>query len=472
MDEELTCSNISPSGLISSTSTGTNEKKKKKNEQFPYGNFSRYYGFRNEGLDHDPRLDLLPKEWFNKKRILDVGCNAGHLTLEIAKQFNPSWILGIDIDDHLVGVARKNIRHYFGEGHELIGKFPSSIKDYNVWFYRENYVLEIDEYLEKVQPEFDVVLALSITKWVHLNWGDEGIKRFFRRIWKHLNQGLLLFFNLRIGYGLGGRLLLELQDWSKYYKSARASPKLFETYRDLKFKPDQFKNYLVNFLGFVECQELGIPEGVTKGFKRSILVFQKVNLNTRKRKLSDDKKIESLCPMKRLITDYGKENVNAQIITLLIFLNKTQEIEAKAVKFIPASEKITLTLETRPGTRVADHTVRRVELTAEFERLLVGVDYPPTCQGYINEAVFYIRAGKGATASDKCWHAAQLQIRNFMIGFNLYFFSHSAANKIVWWMRFNCFGKNKTGKRRSEEIKTLWSNLNIYLYVETLTYKS
>ncbi|KAF7632592.1 Bin3-type SAM domain-containing protein, partial [Meloidogyne graminicola] len=199
------------------------------------------------------RLDLLPKEWFIKKRILDVGCNAGHLTLEIAKQLNPSWILGIDIDDHLVGVARKNIRHYFDcdEGQEFIGKLPALIKDYNVWFSRENYVLESDEYLEMVREEYDVILALSITKWIHLNWGDEGIKRFFKRTWKHLNQG--------------GRLLLELQDFSKYYKRAKTTPDMFETYKCIKFKPDQFKDYLINNVGFVECQELGTPKAVTKG---------------------------------------------------------------------------------------------------------------------------------------------------------------------------------------------------------------
>ncbi|CAK5047634.1 unnamed protein product [Meloidogyne enterolobii] len=127
MEEEFCSNTSSPSGLPSSSSTATNslvisEKKEKKNERFRYGNFNRYYGVRTKGFDHDPRLDILPKEWFNKKRILDVGCNAGHLTLEIAKELKPSWILGIDIDDHLIGVARKNIRHYFecndGDGQE------------------------------------------------------------------------------------------------------------------------------------------------------------------------------------------------------------------------------------------------------------------------------------------------------------------------------------------------------------------
>lgn len=67
-----------------------------------------------------------------------------------------------------------------------------------------NYVLESDELLETVRPEFDLVLCLSITKWIHLNWGDAGLKRFFKRI----------FYNLRPG----GRLVLEPQAWPSYNK--------------------------------------------------------------------------------------------------------------------------------------------------------------------------------------------------------------------------------------------------------------
>ncbi|VDN33539.1 unnamed protein product [Gongylonema pulchrum] len=64
------------------------------------------------GAECDPRINVLKKEWFEKKTVLDVGCNVGYLTLSIAKKYQPVHIVGIDIDAHLVGVARKNIRHY------------------------------------------------------------------------------------------------------------------------------------------------------------------------------------------------------------------------------------------------------------------------------------------------------------------------------------------------------------------------
>lgn len=65
-----------------------------------------------------------------------------------------------------------------------------------------NYVLDRDELVDAQRPEYDVVLCLSLTKWVHLNWGDEGLKRMFRRIYRHLRPG--------------GILVLEPQPWSSY----------------------------------------------------------------------------------------------------------------------------------------------------------------------------------------------------------------------------------------------------------------
>lgn len=47
--------------------------------------------------------------------MLDIGCNTGQVTSVIARDFHPRLITGIDIDPHLIGVARKNIRHYLDE---------------------------------------------------------------------------------------------------------------------------------------------------------------------------------------------------------------------------------------------------------------------------------------------------------------------------------------------------------------------
>ncbi|KHJ90427.1 cysteine protease domain, YopT-type [Oesophagostomum dentatum] len=248
------------------------------NNRYCYGNFDRYYGTRLDPGQKDSRLSVLKKEWFEKKSILDIGCNVGFLTLSIAKDFGPRRILGIDIDDHLIGVARKNIRHYCDQDIEFIGKFPASfctnfgpISNHslsfstkfpdNVWFRKENYVLENDELLETVQEEFDVILALSITKWIHLNYGDDGLRRFFRRAYNQLLPG--------------GRFIVEPQPFASYRKRAKMTERLRTNYAAIEFKPEDFEMYLLETVGFESVEHLGAPCAKSKGFERPIDVYLK-----------------------------------------------------------------------------------------------------------------------------------------------------------------------------------------------------
>ncbi len=59
-----------------------------------------------------------------------------------------------------------------------------------VRFLCDNYVFESDDLLEVAQPEFDTILCLSTTKWIHLNFGDDGIKRAFKRMFAQLRPGI------------------------------------------------------------------------------------------------------------------------------------------------------------------------------------------------------------------------------------------------------------------------------------------
>lgn len=60
-----------------------------------------------------------------------------------------------------------------------------------------------------------MILALSITKWIHLNWGDDGLKRFFKRVYKNLRRG--------------GHFILEAQAFETYNKRSRINVKIFLT---------------------------------------------------------------------------------------------------------------------------------------------------------------------------------------------------------------------------------------------------
>lgn len=87
----------------------------KEKSRFQYGNYCRYYGYRNPCRSDDPRLRVLRPEWFRGKNVLDIGCNVGHLTLTVAQNMGPSLIVGVDIDSSLIRAARQNIRHYLSE---------------------------------------------------------------------------------------------------------------------------------------------------------------------------------------------------------------------------------------------------------------------------------------------------------------------------------------------------------------------
>ncbi|PAV77975.1 hypothetical protein WR25_04281 [Diploscapter pachys] len=233
------------------------DKKEQFNQRYCYGNFDKYYGTRLVKGEKDPRLEVLQKDWFYRKSILDIG---------------------IDIDSHLVGVARKNIRHYCDANTEFAGNFPASFSSHfgpvsttslsfstkfpdNVWFRKENYVLENETLLDMVEPEFEVIMALSITKWIHLNFGDDGMRLFFKRAFKQLLPG--------------GRFVLEAQHFGTYKKRARMTETTKKNYFSIEFKPDDFEMYLLEEIGFERVEHLGVPQAKSKGFERCIDVYVK-----------------------------------------------------------------------------------------------------------------------------------------------------------------------------------------------------
>lgn len=255
----------------SATTSATAAKTCRRNV-FQYGNYNRYYGYRNP-TEADPRLRMLKCHWLADLDVLDIGCNVGHVTLAVARDYAPRRCIGIDIDPSLIKMARKNVRRYqrstefpssmsslYGQLAPL-GRLTSSQYPGNVSFLHANFVLATDAQLETVRPEFDFIFCLSITKWVHLNFGDAGLRRFFRRAFLCLRPG--------------GRMLLEAQPWPSYVKKKKITPVIWENFQKIRLRPDSFPDLLLNEIGFHHYEPLGRPHHNNKGFNRQLQLYIK-----------------------------------------------------------------------------------------------------------------------------------------------------------------------------------------------------
>jgi 2-polyprenyl-3-methyl-5-hydroxy-6-metoxy-1,4-benzoquinol methylase len=79
-------------GVTSKNAEPESAKAEKQNHRIMHGNFEHYYGCRkvdgtfkpvsySEPFDY--RLHYIPKDAFEQKRVLDIGCNSGEVTIEI-----------------------------------------------------------------------------------------------------------------------------------------------------------------------------------------------------------------------------------------------------------------------------------------------------------------------------------------------------------------------------------------------------
>ncbi|GFV18191.1 7SK snRNA methylphosphate capping enzyme [Trichonephila clavipes] len=108
---------------------------------------------------------------------------------------------------------------------------------------------------------FDTILCLSVTKWVHLNWGDIGIKRLFHRTHKLLRPG--------------GSFILEAQTFQSYARKKKIAEELFRNYNRIELFPEMFNEFLLKEVGFETCQLIDTPAHSSLGFSRPIYLFTK-----------------------------------------------------------------------------------------------------------------------------------------------------------------------------------------------------
>ncbi|KAI9095465.1 Bicoid-interacting protein 3-domain-containing protein, partial [Phlyctochytrium arcticum] len=247
------------------------------------GNYQHYYSKRvGPHARVDPRLALFDPAWFREKKVLDVGCNAGFLTICVGQFMGPRIIEGVDIDIGLVRKARGQLVHRGsiareegadldeveggGDAMDVVAEtqgpdldsydyFPESA----IYSYSEiplihhptasatpdtqpspsfpsNVTFRCGDWLHEPNPSssdqiYDTLLALSVNKWIHLNHGDAGLKLFFRKSLNSLKKG--------------GIFILEVQPFTSYRKRGlNLTEEMSNHYRQIKLKPEGFKVYL------------------------------------------------------------------------------------------------------------------------------------------------------------------------------------------------------------------------------------
>ncbi|EFC49482.1 predicted protein [Naegleria gruberi] len=131
----------------------------------------------------------------------------------------------------------------------------------------------ISKSTNKTQATFNIISCLSVTKWVHLNYGDNSVKFLFHKIHKLLKPG--------------GIFILEPQHWKSYTKKRELNSKIQENFKHIKFRPTSFHDYLLKEVGFTSSETFFIDENSTetptgnkenekkkkKGFKKRPIVF-------------------------------------------------------------------------------------------------------------------------------------------------------------------------------------------------------
>ncbi|GAA5939096.1 class I SAM-dependent methyltransferase [Sporobolomyces koalae] len=247
-----------------------------------HGNYLNYYERRvtTDPTQLDDRLELIPREWIENQSVLDVGCNAGQVSIQLARDLHASRVTAVDLDPGLIRKARRNLelawsthspnRQFLEEAENLslrtrstlrtrtehddsndsyhyfpislgmmFGYLPrpkqllattspaqepprsrrksttttptTNVFPENLTFICQDWVEPATTPTDSNHPEttYDVIVAFSITKWIHLHRLNPGLLTFFKKCFNSLNPG--------------GRLVLEPQPFSTYQRSIQRS---------------------------------------------------------------------------------------------------------------------------------------------------------------------------------------------------------------------------------------------------------
>ncbi|KAK5684526.1 hypothetical protein LTS10_004396 [Elasticomyces elasticus] len=221
----------------------SNQLNKLRHEAHRHGNYTSYYTFRSQNVP-DPRLTQL-QSFVQGRRTLDLGCNAGKLTLELATHFAASQVVGVDLDAGLIAAAHEAKRVALSEGQKVENVTFEEFDFANTWPFQGT-----------AAGRWDVVMLLSVVKWLHLNNSDAVLVELFKRLFEIVAPG--------------GYLVLEPQDWPNYKRAVQKCPSLKENFKKLELRPP-FTETLLNG----GWEEVDGWERDEFGFERSVRIWKR-----------------------------------------------------------------------------------------------------------------------------------------------------------------------------------------------------
>ncbi|XP_052892371.1 probable RNA methyltransferase CG11342 [Anopheles moucheti] len=239
--------------------------------QLKHGNYHHYYRFRAEDSRSNILRQHLQTLWDGSKlhmqrdrvslmQMADFGCNSGEFTAkvrDILEQVSggvPVRAVGVDIDQELcdrAGAAFPDIK--FISANLLNIACPEMANNDD----------PVEGYMASAAiDKFDVICCFSVLMYVHLNGGDEGL----RRVLDYL-------------CGKTKLLILELQSWRKYRDQVRrlkrGAEQSYPLYEGLEWKGNSgvLENHITDYVlsrGF----ELVAASDEKTEFHRGLLFFQ------------------------------------------------------------------------------------------------------------------------------------------------------------------------------------------------------
>lgn len=192
-----------------------------------------------------------------------------------AFDFDASEVVGVDIDptlvrkaQHLHSLKASRLRPSSEPSERLVDYYPMSavLRHGNLpqprspsshWpsvkFAAADWVVSTDPALD---GPYDVILALSVIKWIHLEHRDEGLLSFFRKCCTELASG--------------GYLVLEPQPWESYQKAVRpkAAPHFAKNLESLIYRPETSFTNLLQDEGLTLC-------ATSDQLRRPITIYRK-----------------------------------------------------------------------------------------------------------------------------------------------------------------------------------------------------